>query len=448
MELLIVGTGYVGLVTGACFAEVGHHVTCLDIDHEKITKLKQGMIPIYEPGLEALVKKHTLSGHLRFKTDYAEALTSAHLCFIAVPTPSLACGSCDMTFVEQAARQIGSHMTGDLILVNKSTVSVGAAKKIKAIVAEELKKRNVSHFFDVVSNPEFLKEGSAVFDCLHPDRIVIGANCAASANFLKAVYEPFGLSPEQIFVMDSASAEMTKYAANAMLATRISFMNEIASICKKVGADVNEVRKGIGSDPRIGSHFLNPGIGYGGSCFPKDVRALISMAQQLGVESTLLEAADAVNEKQKKWLAQQIAQYFSLRGGLKGKTVAIWGLSFKPNTDDMREAPSLTIIEGLLQQGANLRVFDPIAMPNAKKQLGERQGIFWCENEMEAASGADAIALLTEWNQFRLVNLKEIAKRMQGWALFDGRNQYRATDAHSDGFDYIPIGAPDQIKLS
>ncbi len=446
MEILIVGTGYVGLVTGACFAEMGHSVTCLDIDGEKINRLKQGIIPIYEPGLEDLVKKNSFLQRLRFKADYADALEGVRLCFIAVPTPSRPDGSCDMTFVEQAARQVGSRMSADLVLVNKSTVAIGSAQRVRTIVAEELEKRRLPYFFDVVSNPEFLKEGSAISDCLRPDRIVIGADLPSSADLLKEAYAPFGLRPDQILVMDSISAEMTKYAANAMLATRISFMNEIAAVCKNIGADVNEVRKGIGTDPRIGPYFLQPGIGYGGSCFPKDVRALIATAKGAGVEPLLLEAADAVNEKQKKFLAGQIARYFSPRGGLKGKTVAIWGLSFKPNTDDMREAPSLTIIEGLLQQGATLRVFDPIAMPNAKKYLGAEQGVVWCADETEAATGADAIALLTEWQQFQQVNLKEIAKRMHGWAFFDGRNQYRARQAHAEGFDYIPIGAPDHVR--
>lgn len=441
MHILMVGTGYVGLVTGACFAAMGHSVTCLDIDQEKIDKLKQGIIPIYEPGLEEIVKQNVQQGRLNFTTDYAQAVGMATVCFIAVPTPSRDDGSCDVSFVETAARQIALHMNGYKIIVNKSTVPVGTASR----VAQVMREVDPHLSFDVLSNPEFLKEGAAVQDCLKPDRIVIGSDNPAAAEVLKQIYSAFTLSHDKILLMDTLSAEMTKYAANAMLATRISFMNEMADICKKVGANVNEVRKGIGSDSRIGYSFLYPGVGYGGSCFPKDVRALISVAQNVGSDPLLLKAADEVNNRQKKVLTKKMLDYFSPRGGLKGKTIAIWGLSFKPDTDDMREAPSLTLIEDLQKLGAVLRLFDPIAMSNAKKILNHLSNIHWCKDEFDAAEGADAIALLTEWKQFRLVDFQPIHNRMKGIAFFDGRNQYKPLDMKQKGFDYISIGVPDLI---
>ncbi len=446
MQILMVGTGYVGLVTGACFAEMGHSVICLDIDEAKIKNLEEGIIPIYEPGLEEIVKRNIQQKRLRFTTSYAKGVAAAAVCFIAVPTPSRDDGSCDTSYVESAARMIGEQMTEYKVLVNKSTVPVGTAYLVADIVKQTQQKRGVSIPFDVVSNPEFLKEGAAVQDCLKPDRIIIGSDHPKPAEILKELYSAFTLSHDRILLMDTLSAEMTKYAANAMLATRISFMNEIADICKKVGANVNEVRKGIGSDSRIGYSFLYPGVGYGGSCFPKDIRALIAVAKKVGSEPLLLEAADAVNNRQKKVLSAKIKHYFSARGGVKGKTVAVWGLSFKPDTDDMREAPSLDFIEDLVKQGANLRVFDPIAMPNAKKILNNLPNITWCSDEFDAASGADAIALLTEWKQFRLVDFKPIRDRMKGIAIFDGRNQYKPSDMKTKGFDYIGIGVPDQIQ--
>jgi UDPglucose 6-dehydrogenase len=440
MQILMVGTGYVGLVTAACLAEMGHTVTCLDILEEKINMLKQGQIPIYEPGLEEIVKRNIKQKRIFFTTDYT-AVASALVCFIAVPTPSRDDGACDTSYVETAARQIAAQMTDYKVIVNKSTVPVGTAKR----VAEVIREVNPKAQFDVVSNPEFLKEGAAIQDCLKPDRIIIGADSAKSAEIMKEIYAPFCLSHDRMLMMDILSAEMTKYAANAMLATRISFMNEIAEICKKVGANVNEVRKGIGSDTRIGYQFLYPGIGYGGSCFPKDVRALIATAKSVGVEPTVLQATEHVNERQKQLLPQIMARYFSRRGGLKGKTIAVWGLSFKPDTDDMREAPSLTFIENLVKQGAVLRLFDPIAMPNAKRILEGLPNIHWCNDEFDAAHGADAIALLTEWKQFRLVDFKPIRDRMRGHVLFDGRNQYKPYDMHQRGFDYISIGVPDVV---
>jgi UDPglucose 6-dehydrogenase len=447
MQILMVGTGYVGLVTGACFAEMGHSVVCLDIDARKIENLQEGIIPIYEPGLEELVKRNILQKRLRFTTDYTKGVASATVCFIAVPTPSKDDGSCDISYVETAARQMAAEMTGYRVIVNKSTVPVGTAYRVAQVIRDEQKKRGTSIPFDVVSNPEFLKEGAAVQDCLKPDRIIIGSDSPKPAKVLKEIYSAFTLSHDRILMMDTLSAEMTKYAANAMLATRISFMNEIADICKRVGANINEVRKGIGSDTRIGYSFLYPGVGYGGSCFPKDIRALISVARQVGAAPEILEAADSVNNRQKKLLGQKMFSYFSTRGGIRGKTVAVWGLSFKPDTDDMREAPSITFIEDLLKEGARVRLFDPIAMPNAKKILEKHAAnIAWCSDEFDAAQGADAVALLTEWKQFRLVDFKPIKEKMKGIAFFDGRNQYKSLDMKNRGFDYISIGAPDQLQ--
>lgn len=446
MQILMVGTGYVGLVTGACFAEMGHSVICLDIDAKKIEQLNQGIIPIYEPGLNEIVKRNVLQKRLQFTTDYAASVNSSQVCFIGVPTPSRVDGSCDTHYVEMAARQIAFHMNEYRIIVNKSTVPVGTAARVAQVIEDELKKRGVSIPFDVLSNPEFLKEGAAVQDCLKPDRIIIGSEKTKPAEVLKGIYSAFTLSHDKILMMDTLSAEMTKYAANAMLATRISFMNEIADICKRVGANVNEVRKGIGADTRIGYSFLYPGAGYGGSCFPKDVRALISVAKEAGSEPLLLEAVDEVNNRQKKILTQKMIHYFTKRGGLQGKTIAIWGLSFKPDTDDMREAPSLSLIESLLKQGASLRLFDPIAMNNAKKILGDHPRLTWCADEFDAATGAHAIALLTEWKQFRVVDFNPIRKKMKGIAIFDGRNQYKPLEMHAKGFDYISIGVPDHLQ--
>lgn len=443
MQILIVGTGYVGLVTGSCFAEMGYTVTCLDIDAEKIASLEQGILTIYEPGLEEIVKRNIKQKRLSFTTDY-RCVSNASVCFIAVPTPSRADGSCDTSYVESAAKQIAQHMQNYTVIVNKSTVPVGTAHRVAQIIHET----NSNLEFDVVSNPEFLKEGAAVQDCLKPDRIIIGVDRPKPAEILKEIYSPFTFNHERMLVMDTLSAELTKYAANAMLATRISFMNEIAEICKKVGANVNEVRKGIGSDSRIGYSFLYPGVGYGGSCFPKDIRALIAVAEQVGIDPQILSAVDAVNNKQKKTLSQMMHRYFASKGGIKGKTIAVWGLAFKPDTDDMREAPSLTFIEELLKEGAVLRVFDPVAMPNARKLLQAHANIEWCSDEFDAAQNADAIALLTEWKQFRLLDFAPIRHSMKGSAFFDGRNQYRPLDMKHKGFDYLSIGVPDVFASS
>jgi UDPglucose 6-dehydrogenase len=440
MQISIIGTGYVGLVTAACLAEMGHTVTCLDIDEKKINNLHEGIIPIYEPGLSELVKRNIKANRLFFTTSYTYAIESSDVCFIAVPTPSSEDGSCDLSYVLKAAESIAKCMTKPMIIVNKSTAPVGTCDKIEEKIQAHIKNDLT---FDVVSNPEFLKEGSAIHDCMKPDRIVIGANSEKAAAVMKKIYAPFTLNHDRILIMDRKSSEMTKYAANAMLATRISFMNEISRICEKVGADVNEVRKGIGSDTRIGYSFLYPGIGYGGSCFPKDTDALRFLAKENGCTPLLLDAVHAVNVQQKKVLTEKIAKYFDAKGGLKGKTIAIWGLSFKPDTDDMREAPSVTIIKDLSEKGAILRLYDPIAMDNAKKLLENHQNLTWCTSEAEAAEGSDAIALLTEWKQFRLINFKPIQDTMKGTAFFDGRNQYKPEEMKN--FDYIGIGVPDHI---
>lgn len=436
MHLLIIGTGYVGLVTGACFAEMGHHVICLDIDAEKITALQNGVIPFFEPGLEELVKRSIHAGRLSFTTDYTAAVQSSEVCFIAVPTPSKPDGSCDLSYVLSAARSVASAMIGYRIIVTKSTVPVGTAAKIRQTIEATL---SYPIPFDIVSNPEFLKEGAAVTDCMKPDRIILGVESPQAAETLKEIYAAFNLNRDRILIMDTASAEMTKYVANAMLATRISFMNEIAGLCEKLGADIHHVRVGIGSDVRIGYHFLYAGAGYGGSCFPKDIRALQAMAREVNHDTPLLSAVEAVNERQKKLLAKKIDRYFAKTGGIQSKTLAIWGLSFKPDTDDLREAPALKLIEELLERGALLRLFDPIAMPKAQKILNH-PSITWCLDEYQAAEGADAIALVTDWKQFRFVDHKTLLKTMRGKAFFDGRNQYKKDEMTAHGFHYHGIG--------
>ncbi|HPE84801.1 MAG TPA: UDP-glucose/GDP-mannose dehydrogenase family protein [Chlamydiales bacterium] len=434
MRILIVGTGYVGLVTGACFAEMGHNVICLDIDQIKIEKLQAGQIPIYEPGLEDLVKRGTKAGRLAFTSDYKSGVRDSNVCFICVPTPPGEDGSADLQYVLAAAKSIAEHMDGYRLIVNKSTVPVGTAEAVTAAV-----QTNTDHPFEVVSNPEFLKEGSAISDCMKPDRVVIGCDSEKATQTMKDLYAPFMVSHDRLIVMDVVSAEMTKYAANAMLATRISFMNELSRICEKVGANINNVRIGIGSDQRIGYHFLYPGVGYGGSCFPKDIRALKAKAAEVGLETPLLDAVDRVNETQKEILPQKIHAYF---GDMEGKHIAIWGLAFKPDTDDIRQAPALKLIEKLLAAGAKLRLYDPVAMDNVKSHLGENANVQFCTSEYECASGADAIALVTEWKQFRLLDFDRIQKEMKGKAFFDGRNQYKPHEMRKKGFDYHAIGIP------
>lgn len=432
MKLLILGTGYVGLVSGACFAEMGHTVVCLDIDENKIQNLQQGIIPIYEPGLEELIRRNEKAGRLSFTT----AMQDSKVYVIAVPTPSAADGSCDLTYVLEAAKSIARHMTEYSIIVTKSTVPVGTSQKIRETITTHQKSLIP---FDVVSNPEFLKEGAAVSDCMKPDRIILGVESEKAAHIMKEIYQAFTINHDRILVMDPASAEMTKYVANAMLATRISFMNEMAGLCEKLGANIHAVRQGIGSDRRIGTHFLYAGVGYGGSCFPKDIRALEAMAKRVDYETPILNAIDTVNEKQKRVLAKKIGKYFV--DGLDKKTIAIWGLSFKPDTDDLREAPALKLIEELLAAGAHLRLYDPVSMPKAQEKLNSPQ-ITWCSDEYHAAENADAIALLTEWKQFRFVNFENILEKMEGNAFFDGRNQYRKEEMKSKGFHYFGIGIP------
>lgn len=434
MNLLIIGTGYVGLVTGVCFAEMGHQVICLDIDEKKIATLKQGVPTIYEPGLEEMMKRNIAAGRLKFTTSYREGVHSSKACFLAVPTPSSEDGSCNISYVLEAARSVAQEMIEPLVIVTKSTVPVGTAKKIRETIEHSQKKFP----FEVVSNPEFLKEGAAITDCMKPDRIVLGVESPQAEQVMREIYAAFSVSRDKILVMDPASAEMTKYVANAMLATRISFMNEIAGLCEKLGANIHHVRMGIGSDQRIGYHFLYSGVGYGGSCFPKDIRALQAMARNAGYDAPILEAVESINEKQKRVLAQKLRHYF---GDLKHKTIAIWGLAFKPDTDDLREAPALKLIEELLEHDVHLRLFDPVAMPKAQTFLSHPR-ITWCIDEYHAAEGSDAIALVTDWKQFRYLEFDQLLQKMKGKALFDGRNQYKKDEMKAKGFHYFGIGVP------
>ncbi len=443
MHLLFVGVGYVGLVSGAGFSEMGHQVTCLDIDENKIKRLQKGEIPIYEPGLEELVKRNTQAGRLHFTTSYKTSVPRSSVCFITVDTPTCSDGHANLTQVLNVARSIAENMESYTIVVNKSTVPVGTAALVKETIRKVLEQRNLQIPFDVVSNPEFLKEGNAVNDLMKPDRVVIGVGSERAAQVMREIYAPFMLNHERLFVMDCPSAEVTKYAANAMLATRISFMNELAHYCEATGADINLVRKGIGSDQRIGYQFLYAGAGYGGSCLPKDVKALRAHANSIGCITPLLDGVEAVNEYQKQVIGEKIAAYFADKGGLQGKTIAVWGVSFKPNTDDIREAPSIVLIKFLLRQGASVRVFDPVAMNNAKQNVFQNEkGIHWSKDETDAASGVDAIALMTEWKQFRFQNFNTILEMMRGHAFFDGRNQYDPLAMASHGFDYFSIGQP------
>ncbi len=440
MELLVVGVGYVGLVTGACFAEMGYSVTCLDIDAKKIERLQQGEIPIYEPGLEEIVKRNNSAGRLHFTTQYPEAVKRAQIIFLALPTPTLASGECDLQAVYRAAAEVATHIRYHTTIVVKSTVPVGTSSNVSQIIEKALQNREVNVSFDVVSNPEFLKEGCAVQDFMRPDRVIIGHETESAKQLMKELYRPFMFSHERILFMNTQSAELTKYAANTMLATRISFMNWLSHLAEKTGADITSIRKGIGSDSRIGYDFLWAGIGFGGSCFPKDIRALQHCYQKAGLPTDFIDSIIAINERQKHVLPAKIADYFSLRGSLANKTIAILGLSFKPDTDDMREAPSLTLIDALLQQGCHLRLYDPVAMEVAKKNIQPSAYISWCSSAKEACDGADAIALVTEWKQFRLLNFSEIKASMKGNAFFDGRNQYQPLEMAKLGFDYISIG--------
>ena len=435
MKIAIVGTGYVGLVSGTCFAEMGAHVTCVDVDTNKIEKLKNGIMPIYEPGLEELVKRNVEYGRLQFTTDLTEVLDDVEVVFSAVGTPPDEDGSADLKYVLAVARQFGQNINKYTILVTKSTVPVGTAKKVKAAIQEELDKRGVNVPFDVASNPEFLKEGAAIKDFMSPDRVVVGTASEKAKEVMTRLYKPFLINNFRVIFMDIPSAEMTKYAANAMLATRISFMNDIANLCERVGANVDAVRKGIGTDARIGSKFLYAGCGYGGSCFPKDVKALLHTGLDNGYHMEVIEAVERVNERQKSIVYDKIIKAV---GSVKGKTIAIIGLSFKPETDDMREAPALVVIDKLLADGATIRVFDPIAMDECKRRIGDT--VTYCKNMYDAADGADVFALMTEWRQFRLPSWNVIQKVMNGNVVVDGRNIYDRQELEEMGFVYTRIG--------
>jgi len=438
MKISVIGTGYVGLVSGTCLADVGNDVLCLDLDAAKIRTLNEGGIPIYEPGLEAMVRKNEAAGRLRFTTDIEAAVAHGVLQFIAVGTPPDEDGSADLQYVVAAARSVGRYMTGYKVVVDKSTVPVGTADKVRAAIAEELQARAARIDFSVVSNPEFLKEGAAVDDFMKPDRIVVGAEDARAIELMRELYAPFQRNHERLIVMDVKSAELTKYAANAMLATRISFMNELANLAEKLGADIELVRKGIGSDPRIGFHFLYPGVGYGGSCFPKDVQALIRTARDAGQALQVLQAVEAANEAQKGVLAEKIIR--RLGKDLRGKTFALWGLAFKPNTDDMREAPSLVLIASLLACGASIRAYDPVATHEARRILGEDSRISYAPTPMEALDGADALAIVTEWKEFRSPDFDAIKAKLKTPVIFDGRNLYDPATPRKAGLEYFAIG--------
>jgi UDPglucose 6-dehydrogenase len=438
MRVAIFGTGYVGLVTGTCLAEVGHNVICVDIDQAKVDGLNRGVIPIYEPGLEPMVKANHDAGRLGFTIDAAEAIAHGEIVFIAVGTPPDEDGSADLQYVLAVARTIGRHITGPTIVVNKSTVPVGTADKVRAAVAEELAARGLNFDFDVVSNPEFLKEGDAVADCMRPDRIVVGFSRPQSVAVIRRLYAPFIRNHDRIVEMDVRSAELTKYAANAMLATKISFMNEIANIAERVGADVEQVRKGIGSDPRIGWHFIYPGAGYGGSCFPKDVQALARTSEQYGHEPKLLNAVEAVNDAQKGHLFELIQRHYG--GSIAGKTFAVWGLAFKPNTDDMRAASSRRLLAQLWEAGANVRAYDPEAIDEAKRIFGHRDDLVFCDSAFGALDGADALVVVTEWKQFRSPDFARIGQALKDDVVFDGRNLYDPPEIESAGLAYYAIG--------
>jgi UDPglucose 6-dehydrogenase len=442
MRVAIFGTGYVGLVTGTCLAEVGHDVICVDIDAGKIEGLNRGVVPIYEPGLEPMVKANHAAGRLHFTTDAAAGIAHGDIIFIAVGTPPDEDGSADLKYVLAVANTIGAHLERPAVVVDKSTVPVGTADKVRATIAAALAARNADVAFDVVSNPEFLKEGAAVEDCMRPDRIVIGADSAAAIDRLKRLYAPFNRNHDRIVAMDVRSAELTKYAANAMLATKISFMNEIANIAEQVGADVEMVRHGIGSDPRIGWHFIYPGAGYGGSCFPKDVQALAHTARQHGYDAKLLDAVEAVNDAQKGHLFALIQRHYDLGEdeGVRGKTFAVWGLAFKPNTDDMREASSRRLLQQLWEAGAHVRAYDPEAMPETRRIFGERDDLVLCESAGSALEGCDALVVVTEWKQFRSPDFATLKAAIGDGVVFDGRNLYEPADVEAAGLAYYGIG--------
>jgi UDPglucose 6-dehydrogenase len=446
MRVTIFGSGYVGLVTGACLADAGNDVLCVDVDTKKIEGLKRGEIPIHEPGLDALIKTNADAERMRFTTSAAEGVAHGQLQIIAVGTPPDEDGSADLKYVLAVARSIGEHMTEYKVVVTKSTVPVGTSDKVAAAVAESLTKRRAEIEFDVVSNPEFLKEGAAIDDFMRPDRVVVGTDNPRVTELLRALYEPFTRSREKIVVMDLKSAELTKYAANAMLATKISFMNELANLAERFGADIEKVRVGIGSDPRIGYHFIYPGLGYGGSCFPKDVQALARSARGVGYEPRLLDSVEAVNKAQKQVLFGKISKHYG--GKLTGKTFAVWGLAFKPGTDDMREAPSRVLIEDLWKAGAKVRAFDPAAAKEAKRIWGERADLTLTARSREALDGADALIIVTEWKEFRSPDFDHLKKTLTAPVIFDGRNLYDPASLKKQGFKYYAIGRGDSTPAS
>ena len=438
MKITIFGSGYVGLVTGACLAEVGNAVLCIDVDPAKIDKLRQGRIPIHEPGLEDLVRDNTAAGRLEFTTDIAAGVSHGLFQFVAVGTPPDEDGSADLKYVLAVARAIGEHMEEYRIVVNKSTVPVGTADKVRNAVSEVLAKRGAAVEFDVVSNPEFLKEGAAIDDFMRPDRIIIGTDNPRTTELLRTLYVPFNRNHDRLIAMDIRSAELTKYAANAMLATKISFMNELANMAERLGADIERVRVGIGADPRIGYHFIYPGCGYGGSCFPKDVKALERTARDVGYQAELLAAVEAVNDRQKHLLFSKITRHFGR--DLRGRTFALWGLAFKPNTDDMREAPSRVLMEALWKAGARVRAFDPAAMDEARRIYGPRDDLSLCDTAQQAARGADALVIVTEWNIFRSPDFAALKAALKQPVIFDGRNLYDPSRLAQEGFEYSGVG--------
>jgi UDPglucose 6-dehydrogenase len=444
MRVTIFGTGYVGLVTGACLAEAGNHVVCVDIDAHKIERLERGELPIYEPGLEPIVKRSREVGRLRFTTDVADGVAHGLFQFIAVGTPADEDGSADLSHVLEAARSIGRHLTEYRIVVDKSTVPVGTADRVKAEMRKVLDERGVAVEFDVVSNPEFLKEGAAVEDFMKPERVVIGVEDPRTAELLRTLYEPFNRNRDRVIVMDPRSAELTKYAANAMLAAKITLMNELANLAERVGADIEHVRLGIGSDPRIGYSFIYPGCGYGGSCFPKDVKALVAAAQSAGYTADLLQAVETVNSRQKHALFEKIKHHFD--GALRGKVFALWGLSFKPNTDDMREASSRVLMEDLWAAGCRVRAYDPVALSEAHRLYGERSDLVLCRSADEALEGADALAIVTEWREFRSPDFDGVRAKLRSPVIFDGRNLYDPSLLRRLGFRYFAIGRGDSLR--
>jgi UDPglucose 6-dehydrogenase len=444
MRVTIFGTGYVGLVTGACLAETGNHVVCVDIDAGKIERLNRGEMPIYEPGLEALVKRSVEARRLEFTTDIAQGVAHGLFQFIAVGTPADEDGSADVRYVLEVARSIGAHLTQYRIIVDKSTVPVGTADRVKAEIQKVLDERRAAVEFDVVSNPEFLKEGAAVEDFMKPERVILGTDNPRTEELLRTLYEPFNRNRDRMIVMDPRSAELTKYAANAMLAAKITLMNELANLAEHVGADIESVRLGIGADPRIGYHFIYPGCGYGGSCFPKDVKALVASSGSVGYQAEMLRAVESVNERQKHVLFAKIERFFA--GKLEGKVIALWGLSFKPNTDDMREASSRVLMESLWKAGARVQAYDPVAADEARRIYGDRPDLTLCESIEDALKGADALAIVTEWREFRSPDFDAIKAALRTPVIFDGRNLYDPSLLNRLGFRYFAIGRGDSLR--